>query len=152
MSPKVQSFTIRDSESGFLIQGSLFRVQLTISLTILPDTEIKIAKTIVIILCNEKKEKFLIPFLYMMKIKPLLICGNRLTLIYLMNLSNYQKNIVMNSSFMKKDILILNRYGTSWQSTAKILENAHNGGNEHDSSKLAPDTPPLNLKTNLLVL
>ena len=91
------------SRSGTLIQGSLLWIQHTISFTILPETEIKIAKIILIILCYEKKEKFLIPFLYMMKIKPLLICGNRLTLIYLMNLSNYQKIIIMNSNPKKND-------------------------------------------------
>ena len=35
-----------------------------------------------------------------------------------------------------------NSHGTSWQWTAKILENAHNDGNEHDSSKIAQETPP----------
>ena len=39
-------------------------------------------------------------------------------------------------------IIEFNSYGTRWQKTAKILENAHNGGNELDSAKIAKETPP----------
>ena len=45
---------------------------------------------------------------------------------------------------MRKSIfqLVLNSHGTSWQQTAKIVLNANNGGNEHDSSKIAEETLP----------
>ena len=36
----------------------------------------------------------------------------------------------------------INSHGMRWQWTAKILWNADNGGNEHDSSKMARDNPP----------
>ena len=42
--------------------------------------------------------------------------------------------------------LLLNSHDTSWQQTAKILLNANNGGNEHYSSKIAQETPPLKFK------
>ena len=37
-------------------------------------------------------------------------------------------------------IFNFNSYGMSLEEIAKILENAHNGGNEHDSSKIAQET------------
>ena len=39
-------------------------------------------------------------------------------------------------------IIEFNSYGTSWQWTAKILGNTHNGGNERDSAKIAKESSP----------
>ena len=54
----------------------------------------------------------------------------------------YCNQLDRNHRTRKKFEISINSHGTSWQQTAKIVQNADNGGNKHDSSKIAQETPP----------